>query len=61
MKHFKEGTNWSDVDETLYTAISQGMVILKEGKGNVEVKAFYDFVLSDDGKKILKSFGYKVL
>ncbi len=61
MAHFKEGTNWHDVDETLYTPISQGIVILKEGKGNAEVKAFYDFMLGTEGKKILKSFGYKVL
>lgn len=61
MAHFKENVNWVDVDETLYTPISQGMVLLKKAKLNSEVKAFYDFVLSDEGKKILKSFGYNVL
>ena len=61
MAHFKEAIHWSDVDETLYTPIDQGMVILKRGEGNVEVKAFYDFMLSQKAKEILKSFGYKIL
>jgi molybdate transport system substrate-binding protein len=61
MSHFKETINWSDVDQNLYTPIDQGMVILKEGEGNAEVKAFYDFVLSDKAKEIFKQYGYKVL
>jgi len=61
MAHFKEAIHWSDVDEALYTPIDQGMVILKEGEGNPEVKAFYDFILSDKAKFVLKKFGYKVL
>jgi molybdate transport system substrate-binding protein len=60
MTHFKEGVNWSDVDETLYTPIDQGMVILKKAEGNPEVKAFYDFMLSGEAQKILESFGYRV-
>jgi molybdate transport system substrate-binding protein len=60
MAHFKEGVNWSDVDETLYTPIDQGMVILKKAEGNIEVKAFYDFMLSAQARKILESFGYRV-
>ncbi|MBT8349269.1 MAG: molybdate ABC transporter substrate-binding protein [Sulfurovum sp.] len=60
MAHFKEGVNWSDINETLYTPIDQGMVILKKAEGNVEVKAFYDFMLSPKAKEVLKNFGYKV-
>ncbi len=60
MSHFKEGINWADVETALYTPINQGMVILKEGKENIEVKAFYDFIQSDEAKKIFKSFGYLV-
>lgn len=60
MAHFKEEIHWSDVDETLYTPISQGMVILKKGENNSEVKAFYDFMQSDKAKVIMKNFGYKV-
>ncbi len=60
MTKFKEAIHWTDVDESLYTAIDQGMVILKEGKGNAEVKAFYEFMLSDEAKKILQHYGYKI-
>jgi len=60
MAHFKEGSNWSDVDETLYTPIDQGMVILKKAEGNPEVKNFYDFMLSAEARKILENFGYRV-
>ncbi len=60
MSHFKESIHWSDINETLYTPIDQGMVILKKAEGNTEVKAFYDFMLSPKAKAILKNFGYKV-
>ena len=60
MSHFKKGINWSEVDENLYTPIDQGMVILKKGEGNAEVKAFYDFMLGKRAREILKKFGYKV-
>ena len=60
MSHFKESIHWSDINKTLYTPIDQGMVILKKGEGNTEVKAFYDFMLSPKAKEVLKNFGYKV-
>ncbi len=60
MLQYKETTHWVDVEESLYTPIDQGMVILKNAKDNVEVKAFYDFMLSKKAKEILTSFGYKV-
>ena len=60
MAHFKEGIHWRDVEENLYTPIDQGMVILKKGEGNVEVQAFYDFMVSAKGREVLKNFGYKV-
>lgn len=60
MNHFKEGVHWSEVDPKLYTAIDQGVVILKKAQENVEVKAFYDFLLSSEAKKILSSYGYIV-
>ncbi len=60
MKRYEKGVNWADVDPKLYTPISQGMVLLKDAKGNSEVRAFYDFILSKKAKKILKDFGYLV-
>ena len=61
MLQYKEAIHWTDVDENLYTPIAQGMVILKRAEGNVEVKAFYDFMLGSKAKKILRHFGYTFL
>jgi molybdate transport system substrate-binding protein len=55
MFKYKENINWVAVDAKLYTPIKQGIVMLEEGE---EVKAFYDFILSADAKKIFKNYGY---
>ena len=60
MKQFNEAIHWSEVDSKLYTPISQGIVILKAGKNNTQVKAFYDFILSKRSKKIFEDFGYQI-
>jgi len=60
MKKYKENVHWKEVDPMLYTSIKQGIVILKRGESNSEVKAFYDFMLSDEAKQILKNFGYNI-
>ncbi|SFV61533.1 Molybdenum ABC transporter, periplasmic molybdenum-binding protein ModA (TC 3.A.1.8.1) [hydrothermal vent metagenome] len=58
MKKYRENIDWKKIDNNLYTPIKQGVVILKKGKNNPEVKAFYDFILTDEAKKIFKRFGY---
>ncbi len=58
MSKYMHGKHWTDVDPKLYTPIDQGMVLLKHGSGNREAKAFYDFILGKDAKKILLDFGY---
>lgn len=60
MKHYKEGKDWVEVDAKLYTPIAQGIVILKQAEHNAEARAFYDFVLSAQAKKIFKDYGYLV-
>ena len=60
MTKYKHNVHWIDVDPKLYTPIDQGIVILQNGKNNKEVKAFYDFMVSDDAKNIMKEFGYLV-
>jgi len=60
MKKFKENINWISLDTKLYTPISQGIVILKRAQNSSEAKAFYDFILSQDAKKIFNSYGYIV-
>ncbi len=57
MKAYKEGENWKEVDQKLYTPISQGMVILKNSQ---EAKKFYDFILSPKAKSIFRNYGYIV-
>jgi len=58
MSKYKKGINWEKVDVKLYTPIKQGIVILKKGENNPEVKAFYDFILTTEAKNIFKKFGY---
>lgn len=61
MAQYKEAIHWTEVDKNLYTPIDQGMVILKYAENNIEVKAFYDFMLSLKARTILQSYGYNVL
>ena len=58
MAKYKENLNWVSVDSKLYTPIDQGIVILKNAVDNKEVKAFYDFILSDKAKEIFIKYGY---
>lgn len=57
MQSFKKGENWDDIDRSLYTPISQGIVMLENSK---DVKTFYDFILSDSAKRIFRDYGYLV-
>lgn len=59
MAQYKEAIHWSEVDESLYTPINQGMVILDKGRENDELQAFYDFMLGEKAKIILEAYGYK--
>ena len=58
MSRYKKDINWIDVDSKLYIPIKQGIVILKNGKNNSSVKAFYDFILSEKAKNVFREFGY---
>ena len=60
MTQYKQGVHWEDVDSKLYRPISQGIVILKNGKNSAEVLAFYNFIFSVKAQKILKDFGYLI-
>ena len=57
LSKFREGVHWWELDEELYTPISQGMVMIEESK---DAKAFYDFILSMEAKEIFKKYSYKV-
>ena len=61
MAQYKRGIHWREVDPIRYAPIAQGMVLLTHAKDNSEVKAFYHFMVGKEAKKILMSYGYKVL
>ena len=56
----KDKGNWTDIEATTYSPIEQGVVILKNTNREKEAKQFYDFLFSNEGKEILKDFGYDV-
>ncbi|WP_448698639.1 molybdate ABC transporter substrate-binding protein [Mucilaginibacter sp. AW1-3] len=53
---------WEPVDASMYTAIQQGMVILKHGKDSNFDRAqkFYKYILSPPAKAIFTEYGYHV-
>jgi molybdate transport system substrate-binding protein len=52
---------WIEIDDTSYTPISQGVVLLKNGIGNKNhALQFFNFLLSAEGSKILNKFGYSI-
>ncbi|MEA3228831.1 MAG: molybdate ABC transporter substrate-binding protein [Campylobacterota bacterium] len=60
LSHLKKDKNWIDVNSSLYTPIEQGIVMLKHSKNSEEARNFYNFILSEDAKKIFKEYGYIV-
>ncbi len=57
MKRFKKNINYVDIGENLYKPILQGIALLNEKKSTLD---FYNFILSNDAKKILKQYGYGI-
>ena len=60
MRQYEENVHWKSVDESLYTPIKQGAVLLKQAEGNKEYKAFYDFIFSEQAQAIFKKYGYLI-
>lgn len=57
--HIKNLGKWQDVDQSLYSPIAQGVVVLnnQNQQKNAAIK-FYEFLFSNKGKEILNKFGY---
>ncbi|MCD6174120.1 MAG: molybdate ABC transporter substrate-binding protein [Sulfurimonas sp.] len=55
----KEGTDWIEIDQKLYTPIRQAYVISKDGLKNNNATKFLNFIKSKTGQKIFKENGYK--
>ena len=51
---------WIELDRKSYSPIKQGIVLLKNGKNKKYAKLFMDFILSDEGRRILKKYGYYI-
>jgi len=51
---------WVAVSDSLYRPITQGVVILKSTTKPDEAQRFYQYLFSENSKKVLTSFGYKV-
>jgi molybdate transport system substrate-binding protein len=49
---------WSPIDESSYTPIAQGVVILKKDNPSKNTEKFYSFLFSDRSKEILENYGY---
>ncbi len=50
---------WSQIDDSLHDPILQGVVAVRNDRGmESEARTFIDFLLSEAGQKILRSYGY---
>jgi molybdate transport system substrate-binding protein len=58
MAKYQKGVHWELIDDSTYTPIDQGIVLLKFGAQNPDAKAFYDFILSNQAREILSRYGY---
>lgn len=57
-----EKGRWTDVPDSLYQPIAQGVVITRYGQENhpVAARAFLEFLFSDDAQAIFRSYGYQL-
>ena len=55
----KEGVDWIELDETLYSPIIQSYVVSQEGMQNQNAKMFLHFIESNQGQAIFIKNGYK--
>lgn len=53
----KAGT-WMELSDSLYAPIIQDLVIIQKRPNRDQAERFVDFILSDQGKSILKEYGY---
>lgn len=57
----KEKGHWQDIDETTYSPIDQGVVVIKQDNLQQDnARKFYNFLFSNDAKTILEDFGYSI-
>ena len=59
-ENMKLHTNWREVDNNLYSPIRQAAVLINRKEFNPEAKKFYKFLFSEECRKILQKYGYKL-
>ena len=52
---------FKEIPQNLYSPIKQDVILLENAKNNNKAKLFFNFLKSKDAKKIIKSFGYRVI
>jgi molybdate transport system substrate-binding protein len=53
--------SWAEINESDYSPIAQGVVVLKHRNASIaDAEKFYSFLFSDQAKNILTKFGYSV-
>lgn len=60
LRKYKKDIHWIELDDSLYPALNQGIILLKRANNNEAAKKFYDFMLDKEAKIILKKYGYNV-
>jgi len=54
------GGRWIAVPATLHGPIAQDAGLLRRGSGNAAARAFWDYLLSDSAREIIRAHGYEV-
>ena len=52
---------FKEIPQNLYTQIKQDAILLENAKKNQKAKLFFNFLKSNDAKKIIRSFGYRII
>jgi molybdate transport system substrate-binding protein len=58
LREMKAGSQWADVNASLYTPIRQGAVLLKRAADRTDARAFYEFLYGEKARRILRDYGY---
>jgi len=57
----KNKGQWIEIPDSLYKPIDQAVVMIKREQHNMsDITLFYQYLFSEDSRKVLKDFGYSV-
>ena len=61
MSAYKKDKNYVRINSALYAPIKQGVSLLSFSKNSREYRLFYEFLFSEEAKKIFRQYGYIIL